>query len=265
MAQVAEKIFFNENLDLKKIICEENRINDDLITFGLIRNIEIVLVANKNELFDTLKECKKEVDFFIMCSFGLKIPVQKFDDINIYNIHYSALPYYKGRHPTFWATVKGEDYIGISIHMVTEEIDEGEIISQRKVPYYFWLDEKDIFKLLTDQIDILLENLNLYLKGQINTIKNVKGYYYKPVTLEDLTINIEKDSYREIFDKVRAQATYKGARLVLDEKERWIKEINFTLQEFNERKYYIEDGKLYVHIKENVWLKSSKFTVDDYN
>ena len=189
MAQVAEKIFFNENLDLKKIICEENRINDDLITFGLIRNIEIVLVANKNELFDTLKECKKEVDFFIMCSFGLKIPVQKFDDINIYNIHYSALPYYKGRHPTFWATVKGEDYIGISIHMVTEEIDEGEIISQRKVPYYFWLDEKEI----------------------------------------------------------------------------WIKEINFTLQEFNERKYYIEDGKLYVHIKENVWLKSSKFTVDDYN
>lgn len=62
MAQVAEKIF-NENLDLKKIICEENRINDDLITFGLIRNIEIVLVANKNELFDTLKECKKRLIF----------------------------------------------------------------------------------------------------------------------------------------------------------------------------------------------------------
>ena len=111
--------------------------------------------------------------------------------ILIYIIYIIVHYYYKGRHPTFWATVKGKDYIGINIHMVTEEIDEGEIISQRKVPYYFWLDEKDIFKLLTDQIDILLENLNLYLKGQINTIKNVKGYYYKPVTLEDLTINIE--------------------------------------------------------------------------
>ena len=42
--------------------------------------------------------------------------------------------WFKGKHPNFW-TIRNEEPYGVSIHKVEEEIDTGEIIAQKIIPY----------------------------------------------------------------------------------------------------------------------------------
>ncbi len=49
------------------------------------------------------------------------------------NLHPSLLPEYRGRHPLFWAIVHGEAKVGITVHHVTEAMDQGPILLQRSV------------------------------------------------------------------------------------------------------------------------------------
>ena len=51
----------------------------------------------------------------------------------IVNIHPSLLPLYKGLDTHRRALVAGEEYTGCSVHLVTEELDDGPVIAQSKV------------------------------------------------------------------------------------------------------------------------------------
>jgi len=51
----------------------------------------------------------------------------------ILNIHPSLLPDYKGLDTHQRALIAGEEYAGCSVHVVTEELDDGPVIAQAKV------------------------------------------------------------------------------------------------------------------------------------
>ena len=50
------------------------------------------------------------------------------------NSHPSMLPLHKGSQPIFWATLL-EDPLGISIHQISEKIDEGDVFYQKRINY----------------------------------------------------------------------------------------------------------------------------------
>jgi methionyl-tRNA formyltransferase len=50
------------------------------------------------------------------------------------NYHTALLPKYRGRQPLFWALLNDEKEIGISIHEMDRELDNGPIIVQRRLP-----------------------------------------------------------------------------------------------------------------------------------
>jgi hypothetical protein len=49
------------------------------------------------------------------------------------NVHPSCLPQYRGVSPCFWALARGERYCGVTIHTMTDEIDRGPILAQRRI------------------------------------------------------------------------------------------------------------------------------------
>ena len=51
----------------------------------------------------------------------------------ILNIHPSLLPLYKGLDTHRRALMAGDEYAGCSVHIVTEELDEGPVIARAKV------------------------------------------------------------------------------------------------------------------------------------
>jgi methionyl-tRNA formyltransferase len=50
------------------------------------------------------------------------------------NYHTAILPRYRGRQPLFWALLNGEKEVGISIHEMDEDLDNGPILSQVRIP-----------------------------------------------------------------------------------------------------------------------------------
>lgn len=51
--------------------------------------------------------------------------------IGVFNLHPGKIPQYKGNFPTFWALLKGEKYIGVTVHHVDEGIDTGGIVEEK--------------------------------------------------------------------------------------------------------------------------------------
>lgn len=223
----------HSSFNLCFVIIENGCLSNEMMTFLKVRDIPYYELVNKEEIVDIIN--KVETDLWITCSYGKRIPIERIPMVEIYNIHYAALPYYKGRHPTFYATVCNEKEIGISLHQVTSNIDEGKIITREIVPYYLWEDENDLFEKLTKKIPLLIESLYQYIQGT-NTIiiENAEGYYYKPVTMDDITIDIDEDTPAEIFNKVRAQAKYNGALLNYCGKEYWVRRVIFSKNSLQE-------------------------------
>jgi folate-dependent phosphoribosylglycinamide formyltransferase PurN len=54
--------------------------------------------------------------------------------IGCLNRHGALLPKYRGRLAPFWAYVNGEKETGVSIHFVDEQLDNGDILIQRRIP-----------------------------------------------------------------------------------------------------------------------------------
>jgi len=49
------------------------------------------------------------------------------------NRHSSLLPSYGGLWPVFQALRNGEEYVGVTVHLMTEKIDEGKPLTQKKI------------------------------------------------------------------------------------------------------------------------------------
>lgn len=255
---IAEYIFFNKEFRLVGILCEEDRVNDKLLTFSLVREVPIYRVSSSKKIEDYINMQPKDT-IFLMCSYGRRVPVEKCSGHLIFNIHYAALPNYKGRHPSYWATVNNEKHLGVTIHVVTEEFDQGDIIAQRMVPYYLWEDESIIFEKLTNEVPTLLDNLVDYIQKNenIEVKRNSKGGYYKPVSEDDISLDLKVDSPALIFNKIRSQTRAGGAYVSIKKKRFRLFDAVFT-----ERRMdcdYEIDGLLYIRYSDEISIVCSKF------
>ena len=115
-------------------------------------NIDIIINQSQNIL-------KKEL---------LNIP-----RIGVLNRHNALLPKNRGRLTPFWVLYNDEKETGVSIHFVTEELDAGDIIIQKK----FLIEPEDNFNTIVKKnYEIaplaMLEALDKIEKGEKNFIKN---------------------------------------------------------------------------------------------
>jgi methionyl-tRNA formyltransferase len=75
-----------------------------------------------------------EVGFLLWWPHIVKKPLLTVPKAGFVNTHPSYLPHNRGKHYSFWAIVEQVPF-GVTLHKAEEGIDNGEIISQRKIPY----------------------------------------------------------------------------------------------------------------------------------
>ena len=75
------------------------------------------------------------VDLIVVYYFPqiLKTALLQTPRLGVLNCHPSLLPRYGGPNPTFWMIKNGESVAGITIHVMTEKIDAGDIIAQQEL------------------------------------------------------------------------------------------------------------------------------------
>lgn len=90
----------------------------------------------------------------------------------IINWHNALLPAHKGRNAEVWAIYCGEQVTGVTWHMITKDIDAGEIICQKEIPV---TDKTTAMSLYREQVSagktLFAEFCENLLEGQCNTEK----------------------------------------------------------------------------------------------
>lgn len=87
------------------------------------------------------------------------------------NIHPAILPEYKGYHTEPYVIINNEKIHGVTAHFLTEQLDSGDIILQRKFP----INEYDTVKSLKSKINKIMPTFfkdlfNILLNEKINPI-----------------------------------------------------------------------------------------------
>lgn len=123
-----------------------------------------------------------------------RIPVREKEKLPIVNIHPSLLPKGRGAWPMPVAILNGDTKSGITIHKMSEEFDEGDILLQREIPIY----EDDNLETLTLRIRKQLPELMRQLIQDFEQLwKSARvqgeGEYLKMPEEKDWTVTAEMD------------------------------------------------------------------------
>jgi len=85
------------------------------------------------EFAETLKAFG--ADIFVVVAYGKIIPASVFNipPCGTINLHPSLLPKYRGAAPVQWALINGEPVTGVTVQMINEELDAGDIVLSREI------------------------------------------------------------------------------------------------------------------------------------
>lgn len=145
--------------------------NKDAYVIKRAKKLKIpCIILNEQEIKSYLKDNK--FDLVILAGYMKILDFETVKSNTFINIHPSFLPKYKGLNAIKRAFINKEKYSGITIHMVNENIDDGEIIYQKKLEIKPNWDlktfEKEIHKLehfYYPRIIELLLGLNVLVVG----------------------------------------------------------------------------------------------------
>ncbi len=125
----------------------------------------------------SLDECYEiENLVFISLEFDKIISPEKFATIHLYNIHFSALPAYKGMYTSALPLLNGDTESGVTLHKIDKGIDTGDIIDQ--IIFKIDKDEnaRDLYgKYLFHAKDLLESNVDRILKCKLE-IENLISF-----------------------------------------------------------------------------------------
>ena len=163
-------------------------------------------------------------DILIAVSWRYMVPAQVYQRARsgAFVFHDSLLPAYRGFAPTVWAIANGEDHTGVTLFEMTEAVDSGAIVDQRRIPIGRDDTIAEVMERVTTEYLTLLEaNLASLLDGSATRRpqdETLATYTCKRVAA-DGRIDWSASS-RAIHDLVRAHARpYWGAFTVLDGRE----------------------------------------------
>jgi methionyl-tRNA formyltransferase len=85
---------------------------------------------NAAEFIESLRLRAPDLLVSVACPFILREPVLSVPRLGAINIHHAPLPRYKGMMPTFWQMYHGEKSVGVTIHYMGLNVDEGDALFQ---------------------------------------------------------------------------------------------------------------------------------------
>lgn len=143
----------------------------------------------------------KNYNLFIVASYGKIIPKLLVDipEYKVLNIHPSLLPKYRGPSPLQEQILNNEKNIGVSIMLIDEKVDHGDIIAQKKLEIPNWpigfISLQEILAIKGAQI--LVDTLPEWIKGKIKakSQEDSEATFTKKTEKQDGFLDLSKDSY----------------------------------------------------------------------
>ena len=149
--------------------------------------------------------------------------VRRASRLGFVNAHPSLLPEYRGRDPIFWAVVRGERTAGVTLHLMTDELDAGPILLQRAVA----VPEGATFAVLSELVDragaaLVPELVESVRQGALPPVRSAAGAgsYFPPVDAQSGRLDFTRSAgelerlVRACQGITRAHAYHRGMKLI---------------------------------------------------
>jgi methionyl-tRNA formyltransferase len=166
--------------------------------------------ATDNEIKIVQLELTYKIDnlIFLSLEFDIIIKPSLFKSKNLFNIHFSLLPKYRGVYTSIYPILNGEKFSGVTLHLIDKGIDTGDIIEQLSFRIGNNHTSRDLYhRYLKYGIKLMNKNLIKILNGNYKTFSqnHLDSSYYRrdSINFKKIEINLNKTSV-EIFNQIRA-------------------------------------------------------------
>jgi len=120
-----------------------------------------------SEFLEELKTYK--ADIFVVVAYGKLIPRSIFDlpQFGTINLHPSLLPLYRGAAPVEWAVINGEEETGVTVQMINEQLDAGDIVLQEKIQLSDTITSGELYEIVMPiGEELVLKSMEILSKGR---------------------------------------------------------------------------------------------------
>jgi len=223
-------------------------------------NIEVFQPEKIKQDYQTIID--KNPDIIITAAYGQIIPEELlfFTKYKAINVHASLLPKYRGGAPINRAIENGERYLGITIMYMDKLMDNGDMISQRKIE----LKEEDNFDTMNKKLsilgrDLLMDTLPSIINSTNERIKQKEEdvTIIKLLNKEELLIDFNND-FVSVFNKIRSLDSVPGAYAFLNNKK-------YKLYDVRLGKNVIDEIGKIVDIKDYLEIACKNGTIKVYS
>jgi len=161
-----------------------------------------------------------EPELIAVAAYGKILPLEilELPRLGCINVHSSLLPKYRGAAPINWAILNGEDETGVTIMVMAEGMDTGDILSQRATPIPMEENAAQLFERLAQMgAELLVETVARIGAGAVTPVpQDESGSSHAPMLSRELSpMNWEKTA-RQLHDQVRGLYPWPAATAVVD-------------------------------------------------
>jgi len=194
---------------------------------------EVYVLSHKNlerELTALITNCQPDALFTITFSWMIPSAILNLLPNRCINFHFGLLPKYKGAEPVFWQIKNGEPFGGITIHVMTVELDGGPILMVEELPIYpgetYGLNAERLGALAADVVTKVVNGLDTMDMLPV-TQPEGPSLFLKAPTHADQTINWEQQTATQIEQLVNASnPRYAGAITVFRKSKIYFLEVS---------------------------------------
>jgi methionyl-tRNA formyltransferase len=187
--------------------------------FAQIKNIPVFTPKNKKQASQIIQ--KLNPDLIVVIAYGLILEKEITDRYFCLNIHSSLLPKFRGPSPINAVFLHKESETGLTIIKINEKMDEGDILTQKKIK----ITPEDNVGTLHDKLSLLGAELTLsyiknnLLKDKITFLKQnpAQATYCQKITASHLKLDLKMPP-KDFVAYVKAFSPSPGAYLIHKEK-----------------------------------------------
>lgn len=244
---VLEKLSQTDNMEIAAVVTQPDRPRGrgKQLTFspvkekGLALGLQVLQPVRVREegFLKQLQELKP--DLIIVAAFGQILPqeILTLPPHGCLNVHASLLPSYRGAAPIQRAILQGEEKTGISIMLMEQGLDTGDVLAEEEVPIPFTMNYGELHDTLAQVgAELLAKTIPRWLSGLIEPVPQEKISERKPSYASPLRRDDEIISWANpaemIYNQIRGLAPVPGAYTIFQGKPLKIRESELVNDDF---------------------------------
>ena len=161
-----------------------------------------------NDIYEWIQKGKYDVCFIVGYSRLIQLDKLKNLSTNLFNIHFGPLPAFRGPVPVFWQLKYGVEKLGMAIHKLNKNFDEGAVVWMKEIPNLPHYNFKSVMQLFSE---LCVEGAFFILQCFMSRLplieidrKHINPSFQKRPLLQDVSIDWEHITANDICNLTRA-------------------------------------------------------------